>query len=414
MKREKRPRFESERILRLHPVLLVQEPPARAELHLARHRPVLEVAGHGCHQLVVARVQVVEDRSREPPLAVEAVEEPRQRSRHLEVADRVGAAVGAQQVPQARRGVSKRAQVVLLHPAAVVVHEGEPVQQRRPIARGRPGIGDPPRAHGVEGCRHLGVGPGLGLHPLEAVVGRPAPRVVEGGVAAVQGLEELRERGDRAVGGSLEAAQPGVAGGGVVDRQRGVGAPAREHPRAGIRVGREREVVLERVGRVVGRDDEGHLELAEQAAGREVGVAEALVAAVEGRAGGVGREQPHDAERSPQLHVGPVVERVAQRPRDGGGPRLELLPVGGGTGDEALGHAVGTHRPPLVVVALEPRLGDRPEGTVGRDAGDRQVAVIVDDRQGRGDAVEEVAGGVRAEQEVVVDEGRHGLSDHRN
>ena len=59
-------------------------------------RPVLEVADHRGHQLVVGGVQVVEDRLRELVGLVEAVEEARERPRLLEVADRVEAGVGAE------------------------------------------------------------------------------------------------------------------------------------------------------------------------------------------------------------------------------------------------------------------------------------------------------------------------------
>src|SRR5439155_1267976 len=47
--------------LRRHAVDLVQEPPRRAVLHLAGHRAVLEIADHRGEQLVVARIDVVED-----------------------------------------------------------------------------------------------------------------------------------------------------------------------------------------------------------------------------------------------------------------------------------------------------------------------------------------------------------------
>ena len=134
-----------------------------------------------------------------------------------------------------------------------------------------------------------------------------------------------------------------------------------------------------------------------------------LVGAVEGRPRGGGGEERLDAERPAQLHVRPVVERVAEGVRDRAGPGLELLPVGGVARAEALGHPVRAHRPPLVVVALQPDLGDRAEAVVGRHQLGREVAVVVDDRQVPGDAVVEVPRGLRLQQEVVVDEGLHAL-----
>ena len=92
-KRLSRPRFDSALSLPLHAVLLVEEPPARAELHLAGRAAVLEVADHRGQHVVVGRVEVVEDRLGQPVVAVEPVEEPRQRPGDLEVADRVEAGV---------------------------------------------------------------------------------------------------------------------------------------------------------------------------------------------------------------------------------------------------------------------------------------------------------------------------------
>src|SRR5690606_20067091 len=76
-----------------HPVELIEEPPRAAVLELPRNRAVLEVADNRGEELVVARVQVVEDRLREAAGRVEPIEEPCERPRHLEVADRVGAGI---------------------------------------------------------------------------------------------------------------------------------------------------------------------------------------------------------------------------------------------------------------------------------------------------------------------------------
>src|SRR5688500_6587969 len=65
-----------------------------------------------------------------------------------------------------------------------------------------------------------------------------------------------------------------------------------------------------------------------------------------------------------QLQVGPVPERIAQRVRHRAGPRFELLPSARLAGDEPLGHAVGPHGAPLVVVAVEPELADAGEAMV--------------------------------------------------
>ena len=123
----------------------------------------------------------------------------------------------------------------------------------------------------------------------------------------------------------------------------------------------------------------------------------------------VAREQRLvDAERPPQLHRRPVVERVAERLGHRARPGLELVEVRRVPGAVLLRDAVRAHRPPLVVVALEPDLGDRAEAVVGRHQLRREVAVVVDDRQVLRRAVVELARRLGLEQEVVVEEGLHG------
>lgn len=85
-------RFE----LPLHPVLLIEKPPAAAELHLARRRAVLEVADHRRQDIIHRRIEVVDDRLGQPSLPVEAIEEPGKADRHGPIADRVEARVGAE------------------------------------------------------------------------------------------------------------------------------------------------------------------------------------------------------------------------------------------------------------------------------------------------------------------------------
>ena len=104
----------------------------------------------------------------------------------------------------------------------------------------------------------------------------------------------------------------------------------------------------------------------------------------------------------------PVVERVAERLRHRARPGLELVEVRRVARAEPLRDAVRAHRAPLVVVALEPDLGDRAEAVVARHQLRREVAVVVDDRQVLGGAVVELARRLALEQEVVVDEGLHG------
>ena len=74
--------------LPFHPVLLVEEPPAAAELHFSGRAAVLEIAEHGGDQVVVDRVVVVEDGLGQAVLLIEAVEEPGQRPGQIAIAHR--------------------------------------------------------------------------------------------------------------------------------------------------------------------------------------------------------------------------------------------------------------------------------------------------------------------------------------
>ena len=134
-------------------------------------------------------------------------------------------------------------------------------------------------------------------------------------------------------------------------------------------------------------------------AGREL-----PVGLVPDRLGGRRLEQVLDAEVTAELEVGPVEERIPERVRHRLRPGLELLPRRGRPRDPLLGHAVGPHRPPLVVVAREPGRVQVLEPPVGRDVLRAQVAVVVDDRTAGGDPVVEVGRRRIGEQERLVAE----------
>ena len=127
--------------------MLVEEPPAAAELHLAGRRAVLEIADHRGHHFVVGRVEIVEDRLGQPAVAVQAVEEPGHRPGDLEIADRIETGVRAERLEHPRVVVPQGAEVELLHPAFLVVHHGQLVKHGRLELRrsGRVRSGLPPR-----------------------------------------------------------------------------------------------------------------------------------------------------------------------------------------------------------------------------------------------------------------------------
>ena len=163
------------------------------------------------------------------------------------------------------------------------------------------------------------------------------------------------------------------------------------------------------VDRIIGAADDAHVELPQETLRGEVVSRQLGVAVVEDLARRLGPQQlAGEAERKSELEVRPVVEGIAQRVRNRLGPGLELLPVGRLAGDRPLGDAVGAHRPPLVVVTVEPDLRQRPEPVIVGHLLRREMTVVVEDRLSGGDAVIELGRDRRVEQEVLVQERFHG------
>ncbi len=139
------------------------------------------------------------------------------------------------------------------------------------------------------------------------------------------------------------------------------------------------------VGRVVGGADRLHSELADKGLSAELLGRELGVALLENLPCGGRAEELVNPEHPAEFEVSPVVERVAHRVRHGLRPLLESLPGAVlPAGEIVLRHAVGPHRPPLVVVSVvpvdEPELRDVAELDVLRDLLRHKMAVIVDDR----------------------------------
>ena len=103
-----------------------------------------------------------------------------------------------------------------------------------------------------------------------------------------------------------------------------------------------------------------------------------------------------------------MMERVAQRVRDGGDPRIELFARGGVAGAEALINAVRAHRAPFVMIAGEPDFREIRECVIVENLFGRKVAVVVVDRLVLREIVIEVARSVGLQEEIVVNERFHG------
>ncbi len=107
-----------------------------------------------------------------------------------------------------------------------------------------------------------------------------------------------------------------------------------------------------------------------------------------------------------QLHVRPVVQGIANRFGDGPGPGFEFFEVGGVARAKTLRHAVSAHRPPFIVIAVEPDFRHGAEAMVVPDLIHRKMAVIVDDRQRLRDLVKQVSCELCLEQKVLVNKRR--------
>ena len=154
----------------------------------------------------------------------------------------------------------------------------------------------------------------------------PAAPLVEERVPLLEGGEERVPGPDRGAGRLLQLPEPGGPRRQVLDEEGLVRAPGREDLRVGVLPLRQLRVGLERVGGVVGAADDGHAELLQEAHRREGVLLQPLVGAVEGRPGGGGGEERLDAERPAQLHVRPVVERIARACRERSAPRPRTSP----------------------------------------------------------------------------------------
>ena len=250
---------------------------------------------------------------------------------------------------------------------------------------------------------------GRGGH--QRVVRGPAALGMEGRVAPVQGRHQVAVGIDGQVRGPFQLGEVGVPDRRVLHRHGLVGAVAGGHNRlAGLARPGVGDVVLQVVGGIVGGAHRAHVHPGEQGPGTEGRRGELGVAGLPDHRRGAFAERLMDAEIALQLQVGPMVERVADQGRHGLGPGQEGAVIGLVPGDVLLGHAVGAHHAPLVVVAAQPGVGDGLEGGVVGHVRGGQVAVVVDDRHGLGVLEVQPPRTLVRQQEVRVHERLHSVT----
>ncbi len=190
--------------------------------------------------------------------------------RHLLVARGVVAGVRPELPEHGGVEVADGGQVQLHGPAAAGVHAAHFQQQRGAEGFGvLPAERDAPAQVGEEvaqGRRR----DEAGRRGHQGVVRGPAAQLVEGGVAPVQGRDQVPVRRDGDARGRFQPVQVGVPGRGVLHRHGLVGPEAGRHHRLpGLARGGVGGVVLQPVGRVVGGADGAHLHPGQQGAGAE-------------------------------------------------------------------------------------------------------------------------------------------------
>ena len=214
--------------LGLDAVLLVEEPPGGAVLHLAGHGAVLEVAAHRREAARCRAGSGCRGWSWPAGPLVEAVEEARQRPRHLEVADGVVAGVRAER----RAGGVLMLRIAPRWNCCTQPRSWSMSARRWRSARLQRRARAARRARGrraaVERRRDLGVGVGRGVGSSPARDRRRGSRARgrrRGGASSAS--RSVVEAAHRRFRRRLQLADPRVPGRGIVHRQRLVRTPGR-------------------------------------------------------------------------------------------------------------------------------------------------------------------------------------------
>ena len=402
----------------LHADLLVVEPPCGTMLDLARHLGALEAAQNGADLLVVSRVQAVDDGLG----ALVGLIQSAQQSSDLATAgcsiDHIKAGIGAELCILAAVDIAQ----------AVVVDLHGNVQTMILLAQMDQDVGLVLLCFlggaGLTGHDLLVDGVDLVLGSLavgdviQAVVGSAAAHLGEELDALGQGIGDAVDAGQLFLAHNGSQLSHVLSKAGLADVEGLIRAEGGSHGELDGGVFLELLVPVQVVDGVIGGADEGNIALLDQAAHSQLGIVlQLVVAQVPHFLSGVAVQHAVVAKEHMQLKVGPVVHRVA----DGHGQSLckllEALAVGLITGDVLLGHTVGTHHAPLVVVAevaairvaaAQPHLSDVVKAAVLVDLTGRNVAVVVADRHTSGVVVVQMLRSGRLEHEVLIHKCFHG------
>src|SRR5271170_7946164 len=98
--------------------------------------------------------------------------------------------------------------------------------------------------------------------------------------------------------------------------------------------------------------------------------------------------------------MSPMIERIAQGVRHGSRPGQEFIVGKFVPSDIAFRNAVGAHRTPFVMVALEPDLEEIFEAAIFGDILGKKVAMVIDDRLSGGILMIEATADVVREKKI--------------
>lgn len=213
--------------LPLHSLFLVEEPPAGAELDLARDTTILIIARHRRHRVVIGGVEVVNDGFGQVTTRVESIEVARQILRLRPVADGVEASIGTEVLKTARVVVALGADVKLLGPAAFSIEFAEEQHQESGEAGALLGCGSSSEPGALEYRARFGFGGEVGECLIQSVIGKTGAKSMEISVALFEGTKQIVERLNLAVGGGAEFGEPVVESFGSIDTESLIGAKCR-------------------------------------------------------------------------------------------------------------------------------------------------------------------------------------------
>ena len=226
----------------------------------------------------------------------------------------------------------------------------------------------------------------------ESVVAEASADAVEVIVAFFQREQEIGQAVHLHIGGCAEAVTPGIPGIGVNDRKGFVRTKSWIDPDFKA-IRRALLMPGQIIRRIVRGAESAHLLGAQDVAHTHLRAGQGCFGLFPDRRCGLFIEQGVDAEVAFQLEMCPVVERIAQRLRNGGRPGEEFFAGRCVAGDQAFSDAVAAHGTPFVVITFQPDFVDVFKLPVLRDVLWRQMIVVIQNRFVFGECVIEAARG---------------------